>query len=210
MTPLDFIQVCSSYTGNNCIRWPFGVNRRRGYGQLSFNGKMCRAHRHMCELVHGAAPSSKHVAAHSCHNRECITPRHLSWKTHSENMLDKRDNGTANTFNYWGRAGKLTPAQAAEILSLKGQKTKDDIADQFCVTESTVRKIHDGKIWAKRIERFMAGNKGLEPEDILSIRDDARPLRDIAHSYGVHINTIWRIRNGVSFKHITATTHTGR
>jgi hypothetical protein len=42
-------------------------------------------------------------------------------------MLDKRANGTANNA-WWGRKGKLTPAEASAVLALKGQATQNDIA----------------------------------------------------------------------------------
>jgi hypothetical protein len=69
---------------DECVTWPFSRNRD-GYpsGQK---------HRWVCEKVNGPSPSARHVAAHSCDrgHEGCINKRHLEWKTHAENMRDKR------------------------------------------------------------------------------------------------------------------------
>lgn len=40
------------YADDDCLIWPFSPNMM-GYGQVSLNGKILRAHRVMCEWVHG-------------------------------------------------------------------------------------------------------------------------------------------------------------
>lgn len=42
---------------------------------------------------------------------------------------------------------KLTPQQAIEIRSLKGNLSQDKIAERFGVSHSTVAKIHRGELW---------------------------------------------------------------
>ena len=78
------------HADDKCLIWPFSY-RWNGYGQVGLNGKVRYPHRIMCELAHGEPPSRKHVAAHSCHNGRggCVNPRHLSWKTASENILER-------------------------------------------------------------------------------------------------------------------------
>lgn len=63
--------------GDECLLWPFSGNWN-GYGHLGIKGKIHKAHRIMCKLAHGEPPTSKHVAAHSCHNPPCVNPKHLS------------------------------------------------------------------------------------------------------------------------------------
>jgi hypothetical protein len=149
-TGMAFLQKHLAHQGEVCVPWPLFIDPASGYGLLYFRKRTQTAHRIMCQLAHGDPPTPKHHAGHSCHNRICINPNHLSWKTHSENMLDKRANGTANV-NNWGQRGKLTAEQAAAILALKGKKTQVAIAKQFGITESNVRNIHKGKIWSRRI-----------------------------------------------------------
>ena len=141
-----FVLAHVAYQGDECVFWPFSCNPINGYGQLSLARKPHAAHRVMCELAKGPRPTPEHHAAHSCHKRACINPRHLSWKTLSQNMLDKRENGTASAA-WWGRKGKLTAAQVLQIRSLRGRKTQAEIADMFAITESNVRHICTRKTW---------------------------------------------------------------
>jgi hypothetical protein len=154
---MEWLKAHVDYAGDDCLIWPWSKNTVNGYGQIGSDasGKANAAHRIMCELAHGPKPSSKHQAAHSCHTRACVNPRHLAWKTHSQNMLDKRENGTANV-NYWGQKGKLKVEQAAAILDLKGRDTQRAIAERFGITESQVRNIHSGKSWSARIAEYRA------------------------------------------------------
>src|SRR3972149_10759839 len=78
-----------------CLIWPFSTNGT-GYGRLGVDGKGYYAHRYMCELVNGPPPTPDHEASHDCGNGHlgCVHPRHLEWKTASENHLDRRRHGT--------------------------------------------------------------------------------------------------------------------
>jgi hypothetical protein len=73
---------------NECIQWPY-TRDRQGYGRISFGGHQI-ASRFICEMTHGKPPTPEHEAAHSCGNGHlgCVNPKHLSWKTHAENMGD--------------------------------------------------------------------------------------------------------------------------
>jgi hypothetical protein len=131
-----------------CLMWPF--YRLRGYGSFGYLGKSYYAHRFMCDLAHGSPPSSKHQAAHSCGRGDegCVNPRHLSWKTKSENQLDCRQHGTQAKHNS-GNRGRLTREQAEEIRLLKGVKTQLQISQDYGVSESTVSDIWLNRTWTR-------------------------------------------------------------
>jgi hypothetical protein len=80
-----------SYQGEDCLTWPFS---RFGYGTI-YGHK--HAHRVMCELAYGPAPSPRHQVAHSCGkgHEGCVNPRHLRWATPKENSADMVLHGTA-------------------------------------------------------------------------------------------------------------------
>lgn len=128
-----------------CVIWPFARDNH-GYGQGGEGGKTFKAHKKMCELVNGQRPSTRHQASHSCGRGHdgCVHPKHLSWKTASQNQLDRRAHGTAHT-NHWGKKGKLTPAQMREIASLAGVVTQQSLSDRFDISLPTVRRIQKGK-----------------------------------------------------------------
>jgi len=134
----------SNWAGVSCLIWPF--SKCRGYGNLKYQGKIRRAHRVMCEMVNGKPPSDRHEAAHSCGNRACVNPHHLSWKTRAENQADTIAQGKAYS-NAGKTRDKLTRAQALKIRSMRGAYSQGEIAAEYGVSYSTVAKIHRGEIW---------------------------------------------------------------
>src|SRR6185503_14814151 len=82
------------YALDDCLIWPF-CRTQSGYGHIGYEGKLWTAHRLMCQVAHGEPPTPKHVAAHECGNGHlgCVNPRHLRWKTQSENQHDRKAQG---------------------------------------------------------------------------------------------------------------------
>lgn len=139
---IQFLRSLAGYYRNSCVLFPFHV-LPNGYAQFCHtdeHGKhFVYAHRFICEQTHGPAPTPSHHASHSCHNPRCVNPRHLSWKTASENMQDKKANGTAHLNGSRGPGGKLTPDQVLAIRAAKGVKTLAVLADEHGVTIKTIR-----------------------------------------------------------------------
>lgn len=135
------------HAGDDCVIWPFACCTP-GYGTFQYQKKKHMAHRWICEQTHGPAPENQH-AAHSCGNRRCVNPRHIGWKTQSDNQLDRRRHGTNNKTRM-----KITATQADQIRKLKGIETSIQTAARYGVTESNVRLIQDGKTWGKRVLNF--------------------------------------------------------
>lgn len=143
---VKFLRDNVSYQGDACLPWPFSRDGGVGRGRVGYLGKLYWAHRLMCEFAHGPAPTPKHQAAHSCGkgHEGCVNPRHLSWKTVSENLLDRREHGTAVGSPY-GQHGKLKPDQIAEIRALKGKVPKREIAARFGVGYAAIQYWHGPK-----------------------------------------------------------------
>ena len=135
------------YGSDDCLVWPYS-KARGGYGQFVCDRKMHYAHRFVCELKHGPAPSPTHEAAHGCGNSSCVNPRHISWKTRFENKMDCRLHGTHIKHRY-GNMGKVTRDQAAQIRALEGIKTLKEIGEQFGLSESGVSNIWRGRNHAR-------------------------------------------------------------
>jgi len=137
----------ASHANNDCLIWPYTCDTR-GYGQVGYRGKVLRASRLMCQIAHGDPPTEKHQAAHSCGNgaKGCVNPRHLSWKTNSENQYDRRRHGT-----HGGSLGyvhtKLTPEKVRQIRALRGIETQKDLARKFGVSDATIRGVQTGRWW---------------------------------------------------------------
>lgn len=139
-----FLRAHVAYESDECLAWPYATNSS-GYGLAVVNGVQTLASRWMCILAHGE-PSPKYEAAHSCGNGhlECVNPRHLSWKTPTENCADKRVHGTLNRGERNGKT-KLTPD---DILAIRNAPP-DLVAlmKQYGVSKGCISKIRSGSRW---------------------------------------------------------------
>ena len=142
-----FIYKAASYGGDDCLLWPFKPTGF-GYGQVLFGGKNIRAHRLVCRLVHGEAPSPQHHVAHSCGTPLCVAPKHLRWATRIENEADKLLHGTQARGETHG-ASKLTEADVRAIRASysKGQQTYFTLATQYGVAWTTISSIINRYSW---------------------------------------------------------------
>jgi DNA-binding transcriptional regulator YiaG len=147
---MEFAKFAASYTGDECLLWPFGTNSY-GYGQVRFNGSQAPAHRVVCELAHGPFPTPEHHAAHDnngamCASRSCVNPKHLRWATALENEADKAKHGGIVRGERHGRA-KLTERDVQEIRQMKGALSTAELAARYSVSVRTIRNVHSGKKW---------------------------------------------------------------
>ncbi|MCC7060751.1 MAG: HNH endonuclease [Burkholderiaceae bacterium] len=134
----------------DCLDWG-GALDTAGYGNIRINGKGARAHRFAYELAHGPIPAGEGyhgiVVMHSCDNRRCCNPDHLSLGTHAENMADMAAKGRsapkAGRLN--GRA-VLTPQDVAAIRA--DPRGTRSIAKSYPVSRAAVQRIKSGVAWA--------------------------------------------------------------
>ena len=139
-----FIPKAVSYTGSDCLIWPYGLTST-GYGQVRYPGIRGTAARVVCTLIHGNPPRGKPYVAHWCGNRACVAPRHLRWATPHENWQDTvrhgRESKGSLRFN-----SKLT---AADVLAIREQtwRTGAALAAELGVAETTISAVRNGKKW---------------------------------------------------------------
>jgi hypothetical protein len=144
--PLEWIGAHSSCGSDECLPWPFCVTPK-GYGQVRIGGRLDGAHRVMCGLVYGPAPSGMEVA-HSCGNRACCNPRHLRYATSSENKQDKLLHGTHQGGERNPRS-KLTAAAVRDIRTRRAcGEARSVLAAEYGVSPAAVRQIDIGRTWA--------------------------------------------------------------
>lgn len=175
-----------------CLIWPF-ARHMTGYGTIGVDGKNTYAHRYMCRLVHGEPPTPQHHAAHSCGRGPdgCVNPHHLSWKTNSENQMERRPNPLRR---------KMTPEQVHEIRSLKDVERVAQTAERFGITENNVRQIQSGKTW--RIDR--RDIRHFSDDEVRSVRRAVGrgAIARLSREMGVPHSTLSNIRRGRTYRHV--------
>jgi hypothetical protein len=140
-----FLENALEQQTDDCILWPYS-KRNDGYAEINDNGKTNRVHKIVCEKIHGLKPVPKAESAHSCGIRHCINYRHLSWKTRSENQMDRVLHGTSNRGErQWNN--KLTESEALEIKKLP-HINSEEVGARYGVAARTIRDIWNNKTWS--------------------------------------------------------------
>ena len=109
-----------------------GATNNSGYVSTWFNGKRIGAHRAAwMEANDAEIPEGLHVM-HSCDNRRCINPDHLSVGTRSDNMRDCAAKGRVHS-----PMRVLTDEQQQYVL--ESPKNSTELAKELPVTSSSIR-----------------------------------------------------------------------
>ena len=145
--PLSYLKEQSASDTEECIPWPFR-KYKIGYGKVLFEGRVWKAHRLMCVMVHGEPSPANLDAAHICGNHNCVNPRHLRWATRKENCADKVMHGRTNRGTRAGNV-KLDDDKVREIRRrLKDGVEIARIAKDFGVSAGAISGIKSGSRWA--------------------------------------------------------------
>jgi hypothetical protein len=143
-----FISTAIASDSDACILWPF-QRSEAGRAYRSSEDKSHYVHVHVCEARHGPKPPDKDVAAHECGNGHlgCINPKHLSWKTHQENIQDAISHGT------WAHGERVGGARfsGSEIMDMRRRwasgESQSSIGRSYGVAQSHIYNIITGKTW---------------------------------------------------------------
>lgn len=122
---------------DECWLWLNALSEQ-GYGQFRVGKNKVRAHRAAYEIANGSI-SDGLIVLHSCDNRACCNPHHLTLGTHQDNMDDKVRKGRATGGN------KL---KESDVIAIRGDKRKHaDLAKEYDVSYMTIVQIRSFRTW---------------------------------------------------------------
>lgn len=131
-----------------CWVWTAGLFSN-GYGQFKCDGYPIGAHVYSYEESNGPIPAGE-VVMHSCDNRRCVRPSHLSAGRQSKNIEDCKQKGRWDQVR-GSRVGtaKINEAGAAGIKKMLALGySQRFIGDYVGLSQAAVSKINSGQSWS--------------------------------------------------------------
>ena len=135
--PTDVFKTMDMHDGdiNACWEWKGKPNAKDGRPYITIEGARRPAYVIVLELHTGEHAGGRY-ALHSCDNRICCNPHHLSWGTHQDNMDDMKERD---------RHGLPRTVIRAIHKLLEGTATHQEIADLYGVSRETITGINNGR-----------------------------------------------------------------
>lgn len=142
-----FMSQIAIHPVTGCWIWQGARQGSGGYGFFWLDQENMGAHRASHVLFKGPIPEGL-VIMHSCDDRECVNPAHLTPGTHAENSADMVRKGRSIRGDAHNRA-KLTEdhvrAIRAEYIHRYGELKR--LANKYNVTGPTIEGIVKGRLW---------------------------------------------------------------
>lgn len=121
-----------------------------GYVRIYRNGKDIYAHRYAYEQHHGKSISKGNVVLHSCDNRCCINPDHLSEGTQMDNIHDMI---SKNRQRFGG-----SNLQECDIIDIyTSSLPQQTLADKYNIKQPNISHIKNGRIWKNITKDLIRG-----------------------------------------------------
>lgn len=133
---------------NGCMTWKMSKTKA-GYGQVRCGSKNMLAHRVAYMIVKGDIPEGM-LIMHSCDNKPCCNPDHLSIGTHADNSHDmmRKDRGDGQFTN--GHASDNIKIEKSCYDQIKQRRENGekgiDLAAEYGVSPSLISIIKLGKV----------------------------------------------------------------
>lgn len=117
-------------------------------------------HRIVCRAFHGDPPVGKPEVAHKNGNRADARAANLRWANRRENLADRVSHGTLLSGERHPRA--ILSAADVAAIRLRAADAAADLADEFGVSDTTIRDVRSGRRWRSG---YGETRQGLDPQD---------------------------------------------
>lgn len=136
---------------DECWPWTAAIGTH-GYGVFDFSGEHFTSHTAVLLLESGVATKrsrgSHLVAMHSCDNRACCNPAHISAGTQRDNILDAGVKGRAVHIGPRGELSRTAILTAEDVLEIRGSpEPNSTLARRFGVKSCTIWQVRSRKSW---------------------------------------------------------------
>ena len=189
-----------------------------GYTKIRRLGRTFSTHRYVYlkKKWNGDSIPSDVVIRHQCHNPACINIDHLLEGSHADNVADRVAAGRSANLEKNGRSA-LTIEQVIKIY-LDTEHTQTYLAKKYGVTRKTIYHIWNNILWTEVTSKY----RHLQPDygghvrgsDVHCSRltkaqviekflNRDMPVMYYARKFNVDRKTVWNVRNGNSWKHVT-------
>ncbi len=129
--------------------WEVPPTPSGGVRSSLYMGKDLHVYRHVLTMIGCDVPSGL-VVMHSCDNRHCCNPRHLSIGTQSENILDASNKGRLpkETRSHPGESNPASVLTERDVLYIRqcGLSTVE-LMDKYHVSKGTINDARAGRTW---------------------------------------------------------------
>lgn len=144
---------------NDCWEWKASTFSN-GYGQFHIRGKNGfrknhLAHRLSLEYLGRKTIPNGMLVLHSCDNRKCVNPNHLSIGDQSENLRQAFQRGRHSLPIKIGEDANQSVLKESDVLKIiesKGKELQKETARRFGISQPQVSAIQRGASW-KHITR---------------------------------------------------------
>lgn len=187
----------------DCWDWS-GCRFNVGYGGVSVGNKFVGAHRVVWEMHNGVKIPEGLLVRHSCDNRACCNPHHLSIGTVQDNSDDMVSRRRQAQGEYHGMA-KLSLEEAQAIVDSRDSYSR--LAKQYGVTKTTIGSIKTGGSWGGFALQGVAPRKPrakLDDESARAVFLADGFQQEIAERFGITQKQVSYIKSGRAWGNATA------
>lgn len=147
----DIATILGRYSvepSSGCWIWSAYKNRR-GYGVVSHNGRLWKAHRFFYHYLVEPIDADG-VICHRCDNPSCVNPAHLFMGSQRDNLLDCIAKGRARRRDQRGENNHCAKLTAEQVRHIRRHETgtQREIAARYGVTQTVISDVLRRKSFA--------------------------------------------------------------